>query len=208
MELFNAVRESMNDPQRWHAVTVHLPIVMGLLGVLLLAALVTLMMIARAEQATSVLRWVTVAFYVAAATSAIVAERSGHDAADSSLADVLLTDDAQSALDAHREMAERAWLFFAGVAAVTAATALGKKHRLLQAGLGSVALTAAVATMGWISITAHHGGELVYEHGVGVPATENNLPAPATQPDDTEKVGAMQENSPAPSAPEGEHKSP
>lgn len=181
MELFNSIRESMNDPQRWHAVTVHLPIVMGLLGLPLLVALWVLI-VARARQAAPALRWVTVAFYVLATISSIIAERSGHDAVDSSLADVIITDDAALALDAHREMAERVWLFFAGTALLTAATALGK--RPVQIGIATLAVGASVATMGWISVTAHYGGELVYVHGVGVPATENNLPAPQAPPED------------------------
>ena len=128
MKLFSSLMETMNDPQRWHAVTVHWPIVLGVLGLPMLVAL-WLLIAARARQATPVLRWITVVFYVLAMISAIVAERSGDHAVDSSLADIEITEEAADALSHHREMAEKAWLFFAGTALLTAATAVGKIGR-------------------------------------------------------------------------------
>jgi hypothetical protein len=37
-----------------------------------------------------------------------------------------------------------------------------------------------VVLAGWIIVVAHDGGNLVYRHGAGVPASPNNTPASVT----------------------------
>lgn len=217
MELLNAILESMSIPQTRHAAMVHLPIAMSMIGpVVLLSLLVK-------GKSAGAFRWLAVVFFVVATVSSVMAERSGHAAADASTLDVdlALSDAAADTLDEHREMAERVVWLFAATAVLTLVSMVPMK--LLRVATTLLALGLSIFTLGWVAATAHYGGELVYEHGVGVPATENNLPddtkleqpqtMPSSQDQSPDENAApepdsktQQQQSAQPSSPEAAHR--
>jgi uncharacterized membrane protein len=192
MELFHSILEAMSNPQMRHAAMVHLPIAMSMIGPVVLFALLV------KGKSAGAFRWLAVVFFVVATVSSVMAERSGHAAADASTleVDIALSDAAADALIEHREMAERvAWLF-AGTTLLTFVSMI--PWRLLRVSTTLLALGLSLYTFVWVAGTAHHGGELVYEHGVGVPATENNLPDDTKQEQSPQTMPSTQEESAAP----------
>ena len=218
MELYHAIMEAMSSPQTRHAAMVHLPIAMSMIGpVVLLSLLVK-------GKSAGAFRWLAVVFFVVATVSAVMAERSGHAAADASTLDVgiELSEAAADTLSEHREMAERVVWLFAATAVLTLVSMVPMKFMRVATTL--LALGLSIYTFAWVAATAHYGGELVYEHGVGVPATEHNLPmsdeqeqGPATMPSTQEQAPdenaapppdskTQQQQSAQPSAPESAHR--
>jgi uncharacterized membrane protein len=190
MELFHSILESLSIPQTRHAAMVHLPIAMSMIGPVVLLALLV-----KGKNAGS-FRWLAVLFFVVATVASLMAERSGHAAADDSTVDrdVTLSEPASDTLSEHREMAERVVWLFAGTTALTMLSALPMKSA--RVGSTLLALGLSIFTLGWVAGTAHLGGELVYEHGVGVPATENNLPMSDEQEQNSQTMPSTQEQSP------------
>lgn len=163
-----------NEPSRLHAMIVHFPVVLAMLGVPLIVAL----MVTRGR--SSMLRWLIVTLYVVGSFTGFMAMQSGEGAVDqlSRVTDAggALTDEAMLELEKHEEMGGKLWWMMLLPAAVTALTAIKRTPGELAAAL-VLALAVSVWTAGWAGLTGHHGGALVYDHGVGVPASPNNYPA-------------------------------
>jgi uncharacterized membrane protein len=190
MELFRSILESLSVPQTRHAAMVHLPIALSMLGPVML-----LVLLIKGKSAGS-FRTLAVMFFVLAMVTSFMAERSGHAAADDSTVDrdVTLSEAASDTLVEHRDMAERvAWLF-AGTAVLTLLSAMPMKSVRIVTTL--LALGLSIFTLGWVAGTAHLGGELVYEHGVGIPATENNIPSSDEQEENPQTMPSTQDQSP------------
>lgn len=166
-------------PQALHAATVHFPVALAILGVplLLLAAL---------RKKDSTLRWLTTAAYAALAISAFVAVFTGERTAEA------VPDGApQEAWDLiaqHEEMAEKVWVFAVATAVLAALSAL-KNPKVRKAGM-ILAIIAAVATAGWVSLVGHLGGSLVYQHGVGTPDLGASPDAQPPVPAESGEAGA------------------
>lgn len=147
------------EPMR-HAIVVHFPIVLAILG----APLVYIIAVVDTERNT--LRWLGVACYALLAVSALVSSWTGERAYDHvpPTAPAEISDLAVE----HGDMAEKVYLFAAGTGLLILASFV--KHK----GARKVALFAAMAaslwTAGWVSMTGHRGGQLVYEHALGTPA--------------------------------------
>jgi len=165
--------EVLNDPPRLHAAVVHFPVVLAVLGVPLIIALI----VTRGRSCT--LRWLIVALYVAGALGGLAASWSGEQAVDrlSMLYDAggSLTDAASEELEEHEEMGEKVWWMMLAPAVAVAITVAKRTPVRVVALL--VALVFGVLVAGWVAVVGHHGGALVYTHGVGVPTSQNNLPA-------------------------------
>jgi hypothetical protein len=87
-----------------------------------------------------------------------------------------LTESDAGALRAHESMGEGAWMWAIGAAVLAAIPiALNKGKRRTAAGLVALLIAAGVSIR--YGLTAHTGGVLVYEHGLGVPVNgENDTP--------------------------------
>ncbi|MHC4948317.1 MAG: c-type cytochrome domain-containing protein [Planctomycetota bacterium] len=150
--------EALRDPRMRHAVLVHAPIALSGLGVLLsLAALVA--------RRNHTLRWTAVVAYALLCGTAVLAERSG-EAAEEQIR-VILPAAVDETLEDHERMAQKVWIIAAATAGLLALSAIPRpKPRAIFATVG---LVAGVGLAGWLALTAHHGGSLVYRHGVGTP---------------------------------------
>ncbi|MHC5008761.1 MAG: DUF2231 domain-containing protein, partial [Planctomycetota bacterium] len=149
--------DTWSDPGMRHAMVVHFPIVLSVVGTpaAVAAALIT--------DKTRALRWTALGIYVALALSGMLARSSGHGAHDAVYGS--LSDEAQHLLEEHDELGHKVWLFGAAVAVLVGVSfARNRKLRLPSAWL---AVAVALAAAGWTANTADHGGRLVYDHGAG-----------------------------------------
>ena len=144
------------DPQMRHAMVVHFPIVLSLVGIpfAVLAALW------QATQRGRVFQWVTLATYLALTASLYVARESGHDAED--LAGPM-SESGEQELEEHEHHGHDLWQWSAVICAVAG---LGfVRHRVVHIGSAWLVVVGAGLTAERIAHTADHGGRLVYEHG-------------------------------------------
>lgn len=170
MDFFNNFQDILDTPTLRHAAMVHFPIVLSVLIVpLLLASLV--------RRKSTVLRWTAVIGLVLLAGSAFFAGESGEDAEG---ATGQLIAAASEAVHEHEELGEYAWMFGAGTLVLFIASMILKKAPRRIAAV--LTFLASLATLGWMMETAHHGGQLVYTHGVGT-ATIEAPPDPADDVD-------------------------
>lgn len=163
-QIFTVMQEEFRDPARVHAMMVHFPIAVSILGLVLLFFLTV------AGGRSPGMRWACVIVYLIGAGIAIAAKMSGDNAAEqltpnrNAAADVVLND--------HYEAGEKVWIPLAITTLFVALTAInitGVRVLTLVA-----AILAALFSLAWVSYTGYLGGQLVYAHGVGVPASQNN----------------------------------
>lgn len=150
--------EVLQDTQALHAASIHFPVVLSMI-----AAFMALLA-AWTRGRNSTLSWLSVGSFGALLAAVLVTVQSG-EAAFAEIGDASL--EVRQIAATHRMMARRiAWLALAGLIAATSAQRLGPgaahKARWVCVLVGAV-------TVGWVAMTAHHGGTLVYVHGVGVP---------------------------------------
>jgi uncharacterized membrane protein len=151
--------DTLNSPSMLHAATVHFPVVLAMLGVPLLA-------LSAWFGKNVTLRLLTLATFVGLAVSCMVAEATGEGAYG--VVPNELSQEIWDKIEEHEELAERLKFLAAGISVLLALSfipvSLIRQTTMLLAGIGAV-LSAFLVT-----ITAHHGGDLVYKHGVGTPA--------------------------------------
>ncbi len=152
-------------PDPLHPAVVHFPIALILVG--FVGALVSMIW------SRGCLPWFVAGILVLGASGAGVAFWTGGEAGEQATGIVGFSHAAAVLLRQHDEWAERT-LIVAGVAAVfaLAAAATGRWVNL-STGLRLATLLAAAAAAFCVFQTAHRGGQLVYQHGVGmkVPST-------------------------------------
>jgi uncharacterized membrane protein len=171
--LVQSVLDAFGDPRMRHAAIVHMPVALSVLG-LPIAALAALFLGRRPAW-----RWATLAAYGALLVLSLLAVNSGEGAHDAIT--VSLPDAAYELLEEHEEMAEKAWMPIGAVLLLTAVTFVRDKRA--QGACAVLALAVGVAGAGWIGVTAHHGGMLVYTWGVGTPTSEPAEPGGAGSTD-------------------------
>ncbi len=169
-ETLSSMFEAFGNPQQRHAIMVHLPIALSLLG------FVALVLLALTRGRSRSLGLGCVALYALGTGSGWMAQRSGEAAMDR-LNPITMAEPAVERLDQHEEMGERVWLLFLVTTACVALLGIIEKPQLRVVVMTGALLTGLVA-MGYVAVTAHHGGALVYQHGVGVPTSQNNLKPP------------------------------
>ncbi|NJL31255.1 MAG: hypothetical protein HC898_06275, partial [Phycisphaerales bacterium] len=152
-ELITEILEATRYPQTLHAMMVHLPIAIGILGPLL-----TLWLIMSKGKSESV-RWLVVTVYALGVVSAVLAMQSGHAAAEQAG----VTGQVAMAVHEHEEMGEKAWAFFAACATLIALSSI--PWRPMRWGGMILGLLLSLFTFAWIAVAGHLGGMLVYEHG-------------------------------------------
>ena len=145
-----------------HPLIVHFPIA------LLVAALVTDLLsvvLSRRPALRDAATWL----YCAGAGTAIAAYLTGQNAADS----ILLPAEVAPLVDVHDNWAFRTTVFFTLLAAARVAL---PRFVTLKAPAWWGALALALVGTGMLYETAEHGGQLVFEHGVGVQAITTDTP--------------------------------
>jgi len=151
--------DTLSSPSMLHAATVHFPVVLAMLGVPLLA-------LSAWFGKNVTLRLLTLATFVGLAVSCMVAEATGEGAYG--VVPNELSQEIWDKIEEHEELAEQMKFLAAGVSLLLALSFIPvtviRQTTMLFAGIGAV-LGAFLVT-----ITAHHGGDLVYKHGVGTPA--------------------------------------
>lgn len=165
--------DSLRDPHARHAMLVHMPIMLGVMGVVPLAAL------AVGGFRCDRLRWTVVAWFALLSLSSLVAAQSGSAAArklERSIPPLAPAD--QSALAMHEHRGERAWIWPLIPALLVAWTARPRA----RPAAGSAAVLAAAGVAVWFGLIGHVGGRLVYAHGLGVPAREVGVVESAAGP--------------------------
>ncbi len=139
-----------------HAMIVHFPIVLSMVGIpfAVLAALW------QAKQRSRVFRWVTLTTYLALTASLYVAGQSGHDAEDAAGA---MSEAGEQELEQHEHHGHTLWQWPAVICVVAG---LGfVRHRAVHIASAWLVVVGGGLTAERIAHTADHGGRLVYEHG-------------------------------------------
>lgn len=152
-----------NDPNARHAILVHVPIALSVLGVIPAIAL------ALTKFRNVTLKWTCVAWFVVASGGAFFAENAGHEAEEQAEKVVGgLSESQEQALHEHEELGEDGWMWPGLTALVFAGSFIPKKRVAPIA--GTLGLLAGAGVLYWAAITGHAGGKLVYEMGVGGPS--------------------------------------
>ena len=175
--MFDSFMQTLEDPHARHAAFVHLPIVMCLLAPVVAIALA----VTRFRHRPTAL--VLVAVLLAASLGAGLASGAGEEAYERvEDATPPLTMLEHDALEEHEALGEGGWMWPAGAAAIAALTLVPVPRIRLVA--GGLTVAACLGVAGWASLAGHTGGQLVYEHGLGVPARQTpagDQPPPARE---------------------------
>ena len=157
--------DTFRSPAMVHALVVHAPISLAFLGlplVLLAAAL---------KERGAGIRWLAVAAYLGLVIAAVLTLQTGEEARSAlPNAPGVIDEAVWNLVHNHEGMAGKVWIFALVTALLTACTAAQSPRMRVTA--GTLAVLAALATAGWIGLTGHYGGTLVYVHGLGTPALQ------------------------------------
>lgn len=174
--LLDPLQTLVGSPQQTHALLVHMPIAAAFLGLFM-----TLVLIFSGGRSHGV-RWACVLTYLLGAALAFMAAEAGEEAAEQ--LSLPLSPPAQAVLIRHQELAEPIWVGMVAAAVLVMASTLSSPA--LRVTALTLAMIGGVFVAGWVGLAAHHGGQLVYRYGVGVPQTPDNLQrraAPPPRPD-------------------------
>jgi uncharacterized membrane protein len=152
--------ETWSHPAMRHALLVHWPIVLGIIAVPLIAAL------AITTSRSIALRLAALAAAAAVVVATFMAQQSGERA--ESAAEGALSADADAALHEHEELGDAATIAPMVMAGLVALSFI--RLPVVRVGAPWLALGCSLFGAAWIAKTAHHGGTLVYVHGVGAAA--------------------------------------
>jgi uncharacterized membrane protein len=157
--LWADLTSTFDNPQMMHAVLVHTPIMFAVIGLLL--ALCSVIFHKNSLYAKGAFL-----FFVLLALSSWLTSESGEKAEE--LIPNTLPAAYWDAINNHGAMAEKIWMF-ALAASLLSLAAFHKNPKIKWSAKGLMVLTALVAN-GWVAVTGHYGGELVYKYGIGTPA--------------------------------------
>jgi uncharacterized membrane protein len=162
MGFFETLRQSLSDPNAFHAMTVHFPVALAIVGALLLVAFAAVGFRSRGVASVVVL------CFLAASAGALVARSAGH-AAEEALETMQppMTIAEHDAVESHEDAGENLWIWTIVPAAFAGLTFT--KRRRLRLAFGLLALASGFAATGATVYTGHLGGRLVYHHGLGAP---------------------------------------
>lgn len=166
-QIFSAMTESLHDPAKVHAMMVHFPAAISVIGLVLLFLLTV------SGGRSAGMRWACIVVYLIGAGVSFAAHISGENAAGQ-LDTNNFTNAAFETLNEHSEAGEKVWIPLAVTTVFVALTAINVTGLRVLMLVG--AFLAAIASFAWVSYAAHLGGNLVYTHGVGVPSSQNNQP--------------------------------
>lgn len=156
----NSMFEAFNSPPQRHSILIHMPLAIVVLGLLALAVF------ALTKGRSKVMQRCCMALYALGAVGAWLAAEAGEAAVD--VLDVAtLSDTAREVIHVHEEMGEKVPLMLAGVFVLLLGTLA--RNTKVRVTFMVLAMFAAVAAAAYTTVAAHHGGNLVYVHGVGTP---------------------------------------
>lgn len=156
-ELIASMIESWNQPSTRHAMLVHMPIVLAMLGVPM-AVLVAIL------PRRIWPRVMAVVLFALLFVSSWFAYESGLDAEGRIGASI--TAAGNEVLSTHKSLG--GWIrWFAAGAAVVLLVGFARDSRVRHSA-SVVTVLASLLIVGWVTVTGHYGGILVYDHGLGV----------------------------------------
>lgn len=175
--MFESMLRSFEDPHARHAILVHFPIVLGALGLIPVVALALKRFDCKVGSAVCVI------WFLAAMVGLGLASGAGEEAYERvENASPPLTQAEHDALEEHESLGEGAWLWALPALVLAGATLVPKKPVRIAGGVGLIG--AAVVLSGFVAVTGHTGGKLVYQYGLGVPerggAVTGNNQAPGS----------------------------
>ncbi len=157
--------DMFGKPAMVHALAVHAPISLAFLGVPLVVLSAIL------EEKGSAIRWLAIAAYLGLTIAAFATVQTGVNAREALPNGTgVIEEPVWNLVHNHEEMARKVWIFSLVTAILTACTIV--KSPRIRAGVGVLAVLAALATATWVALTGHYGGTMVYVHGLGTPALE------------------------------------
>lgn len=148
--------DAWGDSQMRHAMIVHFPIVLSVVGIpfAVLAALwVT-------KQRSRVFRWVTLITYLALTASLYMAQQSGHEAENAAGP---MSEAGEQEMEQHEHHGHTLWQWPAVICVVAGVGFV--RRRAVHIASAWLVVVGAGLTAERIAHTADHGGRLVYEHG-------------------------------------------
>lgn len=163
--LYHNLLDALTDPAKRHAMMVHMPIMLSMV------AMVTLVLLAMSRGKSARWRIITLVLLVLGILFCKLATGAGEAAVDQ--LNLPLTAQASELLEAHEEAGESLWLFFALIIVLVIPTWF--KFMFVRYPAMALSLIAGLILLLRVTMVAHDGGSLVYDHGVGVPATPNNV---------------------------------
>jgi len=154
-------------PNPLHPAIVHFPIALILIGALvaLLAAVIR----------GAHLPWLTAALLAAGAAGAALATLTGGQQAEMA---GTLSEHAEALLDLHEEWGEQTRNLACAAAILALASAALARFPKTARSLGVATAIAAAFAAFAVAKTGHHGGQLVYKHGVGINTAAGKPPSP------------------------------
>jgi mono/diheme cytochrome c family protein/uncharacterized membrane protein len=166
MTFITEFQQTWADPQMRHALIVHWPVVLSVLSAVFTLALALTLGKNQALRIISLLICVgVIVFGYLGLNSGEIAEHASRIPAGQP----------HDTLEAHEELAEKVPLFGA-ICAGLVLIAFLPKPPLVRKVAAWLAFLACLITAGWVANTAHYGGQLVYDHGIGLPEA---IPAPS-----------------------------
>lgn len=159
----NSWRLFLNDEHARHALLVHFPIVLVLIGVIPLIAL------ALTGFKNTTLKWVCIASFGLASLGGYFAKEAGQEAARHVLREMppKPTKAERSAIGRHANLGDDVWLWSL-LPAVLIGVSLAPKRKIAMTA-GALGLVAGLWAGVWVARTGDAGGKLVYVWGLGVP---------------------------------------
>lgn len=188
---FHALIDSWNSPPTRHAMFVHMPIALAIVGCVL--ALVSAVL-----PRNKTARFLAMGCQAAVVLAAYFTVQTGDRAFDAVAAKGIRTPEVSALIDLHQDMAEQIWIFGAGCLALLGVAAATKNAASMI--FGWLAVAGTLATIGWVGLTANHGGELVYHYGVGTPQPVACYDIPGTRSDGRDHAAEHAVTATAPSA--------
>lgn len=161
--MIDELMRTWSDPNARHALLVHAPVVLGVLGVL------PLLLLAIGGFRSAALKVLVVLWFGLASGGAWLASEAGEDA-EKALKQRTppLTVIEDAAVHRHEELGEPAWIWPLIPACLALLTL--PRSRKVQVVAGVLAIAAALGVAVQFTRIGHTGGRLVYVYGVGPPA--------------------------------------
>lgn len=174
--MFEEMRQMFADPHARHAMLIHAPIVLGSLAFLPIAVALILRLKYRSLLAVGFV------MLLMASGGAAVAAEAGEEASEHlDWESGVLSKADEAAIKRHEKLGDGGWIWPL-IPAGLLGLALFTRAKGLQAGAATLALVGSLGVGGWVALTAHRGGQLVYLHGVGVPVPGRGSPVNVLPP--------------------------